>query len=117
MFNDLGLLILRLGMAGTLIAVRGLPMVTHFAELSKTYQVFGLNPNFAIFVGIFFQLACATLVLAGFATRLAALAVGLFVLIGVPWETPTLYTTGFFAIALLGPGRFSCDSFFGWFRR
>lgn len=117
MFQDLGLLILRLGMAGTLIAIRGVPMVTQFGELSKTYQLFGIHPNLAIFIGMFFQLACTSLVLVGLATRLAALAVGLFVLMGVPWETPTLYTTGFFAIALLGPGRFSFDSFFGWFRR
>jgi putative oxidoreductase len=74
--TDLGLLFLRIGAALVLIFVHGLPKVRHFAsEEAVIEDPFHFGKKLTIGFAIFAEVVCPLFVIAGFATRLAALPI------------------------------------------
>lgn len=121
MKDNLGKLILRLGVGGL--------MLPHgFAKLEKLIHE-GLSTGFAdpfhvgsvttLIIAILAELISPVLVIIGYKTRWACILPALTMLTAAlvihaddPWskvEFPLLYFTGFIGIALLGPGKWSLD--------
>ncbi len=121
--QDLGLLILRMGM--------GLSMLPH--GLSKVSTLFsgkeihffdflGLGPGISMALATLAEAGCSLLVVLGLKARWTALPVAFTMIVAgyvanfdSPWarkELATLYFIGFFTISILGPGKYSLDSWF-----
>lgn len=118
---DLGRLILRLGLGGTLAAAHGWSKLTGFTERSSSFaDPYGLGPAVSLALAIFAELVCGLLVALGLFTRLATIP-PLFVM-GTAFlvihaadpfgrkELALIYFVGLLAILLLGPGRYALDS-------
>lgn len=74
--TDLGLLFLRVGASLVVMIVHGFPKVRHYAsEAMAIEDPFHLGKKLTIGFAIFAELICPFFVIAGFATRLAALPV------------------------------------------
>jgi putative oxidoreductase len=130
--TDLGLLLLRLGVASLLIGFHGwarLHRAAHYVFFGDPWTFvnlvgrlgFPLPPVFAVASAMAESIG-ATFMALGFWTRWAAaiLAFNMAVALanegfkGDPIELPALYFIGALAIAILGPGALSVD---GWRRR
>ena len=124
---SLGLLILRLGACGFLAAHGwGKVQMVLAGELDKFADPIGIGVGPSLVLAAGAEFVCSLLVMAGFATRLAALppaftmAVAAFVFHAAdPWtmsgpgpskEPALLFLTAFVALACLGPGEFSVDA-------
>jgi uncharacterized membrane protein YphA (DoxX/SURF4 family) len=117
MIQDIGYLIFRVCFAGLYFVTHGLPRISHFNVKASSLSM----------VAMLVEFGAALLVAVGFATRLMATGIVIFLLFifqryyhKLPWvmsELSLVYAMGFLGIALLGPGRLSFDSFFGWFKR
>lgn len=74
--TDLGLLFLRVGASLVVIFIHGLPKVRHYAsEMAAIEDPFHLGKRLTIGFAILAEVVCPLFVIAGFATRLAALPV------------------------------------------
>ena len=115
---DLGLLFLRLGGAGLLLAVHGLPKALHFRQqlgLIEDPLHLGAWPTLAF--AVFAEVLCPLLIALGWATRLACLPILLLLLIALVAVHPEwsleqgqfgwLLLVLFGTLALTGPGRYS----------
>lgn len=121
---DLGILILRVGLA--------VPMLAH--GLSKAEMLFGgegasfadpigIGSMFSLILVTFAELVCAALVLIGFKTRLAAIpiVITMFVVIffvygDQAWkakELEVIYMVSFGALMFIGSGNYSIDKLLG----
>ena len=124
---SIGLLVLRLGACGFMAAHGwGKVQLVLAGELDKFADPIGLGVGPSLVLAAGAEFVCALLVMAGFLTRLAALApaftmaVAAFVVHAAdPWtmrpdgpskEPALLFLTAFLAIACLGPGGFSVDA-------
>lgn len=117
MIQDVGYLFFRVGFAGLFLVLHGMTRLVHF----------NLNATFIGITSMLIEFGAALLVVCGLATRIMAAAVVAFLVFyffryqaRLPWvqnELSLVYIMGFSAIAVMGPGRFSLDSFFGWFKR
>lgn len=117
MIQDLGYVFFRAVFAGLFVAFHGIPRLAHFNVKATPLAIIAMLVEFgaALFVAV------------GFATRLMASAAVVFLLFvfyrylpKLPWvmsELNLVYAVGFLSIALIGPGRISFDSFFGWFKK
>jgi putative oxidoreductase len=121
--RDLGLLVLRLGLAVPLLWLHGWGKLMHFGERSDSFaDPIGLGPMPSLALIVFAEVFCSALVALGLFTRWAAIppAIGLAVAFfvqhaGDPFgerELPFLYMVGFAALALLGGGRFAVETAF-----
>lgn len=122
-FSDFGLLVLRVA-AGLFLAIKhGYPKLIGFNDLFHSFaSPIGVGPEVSYLLTVGAEVGCALLVVLGFFTRLAS--VPLVILFGViafvvqadkPFgerELPLLFMAMFFAIFLIGPGRFAVDSLF-----
>lgn len=125
--SSLGLLALRLGLGLMMLTFHGWVKVVNFAELSGRFaDPYGLGRPLSLGLSIMAELVCAALVAAGLATRLAAVVLIVNMTTAFVFahgmklsgpgngELPFIYLTGFVAILLAGPGRYSMDqSLFG----
>jgi uncharacterized membrane protein YphA (DoxX/SURF4 family) len=127
--SDAGLLILRLGVALPLLIIFGLPKVIDAAHYLRTGQwgFIGFNrrvglplPVVAAFLQTFNESLCALFLACGFYTRFCAITLGLGFLVATAcslklsepsWILAAVYAVVFISVALLGPGRYSVDSF------
>ena len=136
LMTSIGLLILRLGVAGYMLTHGGgkLPMLLNGAEFAAPI---GLGGRTSLVLVVVAEFGCALLVMLGLGTRLAALpvvfamGVAAFVAHGNdPWtqeaavklffsgatkypaskQPALLYLIPFLALAFTGPGRFSFDA-------
>jgi len=74
--TDLGLLFLRVGASVILLIVHGLPKVRHYrAEAARVEDPFHFGRKLTMAFAIFAEVVCPLFMIAGFATRLAALPV------------------------------------------
>jgi putative oxidoreductase len=74
--TDLGLLFLRVGASVLLLIVHGLPKVQHYrAEAARMEDPFHLDKKLTMAFAIFAEVVCPLFMIAGFATRLAALPI------------------------------------------
>lgn len=118
---DLGLLFLRLGGAGLLLAVHGLPKALHFRQqlgLIEDPLHLGAWPTLGF--AVFAEVVCPLLIALGWATRLACLPILGVLLIALRVVHPQwsleegqfgwLLLVLFGTLALTGPGRYSLEA-------
>ncbi len=118
---DLGLLFLRLGGAGLLLAVHGLPKALHFRQQLKLIEDplhLGAWPTLGF--AVFAEVLCPLLIALGWATRLACLPILGLLLIALlvvhpQWSLEEgqfgwLLLVLFGTLALTGPGRYSLEA-------
>lgn len=119
----LATLILRLGLGALMIPTYGYGKWTNYGSKSGDfYDFMGLGGGISMGLAIFAELFCSTLLILGLFTRLATipLAITMLVVISVhDWdffnkhELAPAFLTGYLAIFLLGPGRYSLDAWIG----
>ncbi|MGV3529856.1 MAG: DoxX family protein [Flavisolibacter sp.] len=117
---DVALLIARMGVAA-LMLTHGIPkLVMLFSGAPVQFPpVFGMNPSLALALTVFAEVFCSILLLAGFATRLAAiplaftmLTAALLIHAGDPIGTkePALqYLLVYLVLLFAGSGKYSVD--------
>ena len=118
---DLGILFLRLGGAGLLLAVHGLPKALHFRQqlgLIEDPLHLGAWPTLGF--AVFAEVLCPLLIALGWATRLACLPILGLLLIALlvvhpQWSLEEgqfgwLLLVLFGTLALTGPGRYSLEA-------
>lgn len=122
--QDLGLLVLRIGM-GLALLPHGLSKVSMLFSGNEIhfYNFLGLGPSISLVLATLAEAACSILVVVGLKTRWVAMPVVFTMFIaghianhGNPWarkELATAYLIGFLAIAIMGAGRYSLDSLIG----
>lgn len=121
--NDLGLLILRVGLSGSLAWLHGLGKVDRFLSGSHQFpDPLGIGTTLSLGLAAGAEFVAAILVLVGLVTRIAT--VPIIATMGVAFfvyhandslgerELALLYLVGFVVILLTGPGRFSFDAQF-----
>jgi len=120
-FTSLGLLILRVGFAGTIAFQHGLAKLLDFGNKMHSFpDPIGLGSTASLSLMVFAEFLCAILVVIGIFTRFAviplviAMAVAFFVFHGhdpfAKKEMAFLYFIAFTAILAAGPGRYSADA-------
>lgn len=120
---NIALLVLRAGM-GLLIIPYGYNKMIHFFERKEKFMNFlGMGSTVTLSLVIFTELFCGVLIVLGLFTRFAALALTILTAVIVfkvnkgdvfgKGEDAMLYFLGFFAVLLLGPGKFSVDKAMG----
>lgn len=118
--TSIGLLVLRLGAGGLLVALHGADKLLHFSDKKDSFpDPLSIGPQISLFLAGSAEGVCAAAVALGLFTRLACLpviatmAVAAFVFhAGDPIaarEMALLYLIPFTALAFTGPGRFSVD--------
>ena len=118
--RDFGLLLMRVGYAGTLLMLHGLGKFERLLGGSfKFPDPLGIGSGLSFGLATFAEFFCAIALLLGFASRVATLpliatmGVAVFVVhAGDPMhkkELALLYLAGFVVLLLTGPGRFSFD--------
>lgn len=120
-FTDLGLLILRISFAGTMLT-HGIPKINLLFESPiKFADPIGVGELTTLVLALIGEVIAPILILIGFKTKLATIPsiitmfVAAFVIhaadpIGVK-EKALLYLAGFIAIFLMGAGKYSVDGF------
>jgi putative oxidoreductase len=121
--SALALLVLRVWLGLTMVIMHGWPKITGFSAMAGGFfDPLGIGSRLSLGLSTLAELVCATLVVIGFATRLAALI--LIVNLGVAFtlvhklalsgpmsgEVAFVYLAGFVAIFLAGPGLCAVDS-------
>ncbi|UCF66926.1 MAG: DoxX family protein [Acidobacteriota bacterium] len=123
-WRDLGLLLLRLGFAGSMLLNHGWGKLVNFGNLSAKFpDPLGVGSAASLVLAIFGEVICAVAVVFGFLGRWAAIpmaitmAVAFFIVHAAdPFrekELALVYLLAFVALALAGPGRFSLDRLIG----
>ncbi|HAC80460.1 MAG: DoxX family protein [Candidatus Binatia bacterium] len=119
--EGLGLLVLRLAVGGMMLT-HGLPKLQRLLEKPDQFpDPIGLGPEVTLAFAVFSEVICAVLIIAGAATRLAAIPLLITMLVaafvthaGDPFnkmEPALLYGSCSLALVLTGAGKFSVD---GW---
>ncbi len=117
--NASGLLLLRIGI-GCMMLVHGLAKLNGFSDMRDGFpDPIGLGSQLSLILAIGAEVGCSGLLIAGFATRLAAIPlaftmlVALFVVHGAdPWkvkELAAIYLLVYVSLMLTGPGKLSLD--------
>jgi putative oxidoreductase len=121
---NIAALAIRLAFGLLLLIIHGLDKITHFSKYEYTfYNFLHIGHRWSLVLCIFAEVVCSALVVLGLFTRFAALvlcinfSVVLFLVIkGQPLETQQTaitYLTAFFALLLMGPGKYSVDGAMG----
>lgn len=121
---NLGVLVLRVAFGLLLLIIHGLDKITHFSKYEYTfYNFLHIGHRWSLVLCIFAEVFCSALLVLGLFARFAALvlvinfSVVLFLVIkGQPLETQQVaiaYMTVFFALLLMGPGKYSVDGAMG----
>ena len=118
--NDLGLLILRVSLSAFMLT-HGLPKLTRLLEGNAEGfpDPFGIGSTLSLVLAVTGEVVAPVMIIPGIMTRLAtipvitAMSVAAFIVhAGDPFsgrEMALLYLTGFLAVLILGPGRYSTD--------
>ena len=123
--NDIGLLILRVGIGVFMLAAHGWGKLANFGELAGTFpDPIGLGSTVSLVLVIFAEVLCALLVVLGLGTRFAAVPLLVTMLVAAfvvhaddPWsrkEFALLYAIPFLTLIFTGGGRFALDSLIRW---
>lgn len=119
---DIGLLLLRFWIGGSMLVLHGWQKLTHFSELTATFpDPLGVGSMWSLILALCGEVLCQILIMLGFVTRLAAL--GAATTMGVAWyavhkmaltggqsgELAFIYLAGYVALVFAGAGRYSLD--------
>ena len=129
-WTSLGLLLVRLGAGGMMLAGHGWAKLASFGEMADRFpDPLGLgSPTASLALAIFSEFFCAAALVVGFATRFAAVPLAVTMLVAAfaihaddPWakkELALLYAVPFITLVFTGAGKFSVDanSRFGFLR-
>ncbi len=121
MSRSLGLLLLRVGTGGMLLAGHGWAKVMSFGAKAASFpDPLGIGPGVSMALAIFAEVVCSLFVILGVATRLSALPPLVTMLVAVflvhgedPWgekELALLYAVPFLVLVLTGAGDFSFEA-------
>lgn len=122
--SSLGLLALRLGAGGFLIYGHGWGKLIHFSQRAERFaDPLSVGSPASLAMAVLAEVFCATAVMLGFVTRVAA-AVVTFLFLTIVFvversksvddrELGFLYGICFMTLLLTGPGRFSVDAWLG----
>ncbi len=121
---NFAMLLQRVVMGLILLMAHGVPKITNFSALSRSFfDPFGIGHRNTLLLSIFAEVFCAMLLVLGLFTRLAALIIVLDLSVAVFMyhrgqplhnaELGIVCLTGIFSILLLGPGRVSVDGMMG----
>lgn len=117
---DIGLLLLRVSVAGMMLFCHGWGKLVNFADKSSTFpDPLGIGSPLSMALAVGAEVFCAAAVIVGFATRFAAVPLVITMLVAAfivhaddPWRTkefPLMYLLPFLALIFTGAGRFSVD--------
>lgn len=119
---DLGLLVLRLWLGGSLLMLHGLGKIERLmADEIAFSSVFGLSPSVSLALAVLGEVIAPVLLMVGFASRWAAALCAITMVTAFTvahggalsgegsGELPFVFLAGFAALVLTGPGRFSID--------
>jgi putative oxidoreductase len=120
--TDLGLLVLRVWLGGSVLLLHGWAKLTGFSQMAKHFMdPLKIGAKYSLGLATFAEVLCAALVVLGLFTRLSALILAInlgvafslvhhFVLHGAgSGEVAFVYLAAFVTIFLCGGGRFSLD--------
>jgi putative oxidoreductase len=125
-WTSLGLLLLRIAAGGMMLVGHGWAKLVGFADIAPKFpDPLGLGSStFSLGLAVFAEVFCAAAVIAGFATRLAAIPLVVTMLVAAfvvhaddPWakkELALLYVVPFLTLVFTGPGKFSFDAGTRW---
>lgn len=120
-FTDIGLLIARVGISA-LMLTHGIPklMMLFSGAGDKFPGVFGMSPEFSLFMAILAEVLCSLFILAGFATRLSTIPLIITMLVAAfimhasdPFsvkESSLHYLLVYVVLLFSGAGRYSVDN-------
>jgi len=119
--TSLGLLVLRVGSGGMIVAGHGYAKLSHFAEMAGKFpDPLGIGHEASMALATFAEFFCAIAIVLGLATRLAAIPLvinmsvaGLIVHAADPWKRKELafaYLVFFVTLLFTGGGKFSLDA-------
>jgi putative oxidoreductase len=120
-FTSLGLLLMRVGFAGTVAVHHGLPKLLGFSNKMVSFpDPLGIGSTLSLALLVSAEFLCAILVVVGIFTRFAvlplvvAMAVAFFMVHAhdpfAKKELAFLFLLGFSSILAAGPGRYSVDA-------
>lgn len=118
--NDIGLLILRVGLGAFILIGHGWGKLAGFGELAGNFpDPIGLGSTASLVLAIFAEVLCALLIIIGLGTRFAAAPLLVTMLVAAfvvhaddPWnkkEFALLYAIPFLTLLFTGGGRFALD--------
>lgn len=116
----LGLLVLRVGVAGIMLLSHGLGKFQKFSELASSFpDPLGVGNQLSLTLAVGAEFFCSALVILGLLTRLACvpliitMCVAAFIIHAAdPWqkqEFAIMFLIPFVVILIAGPGKFSLD--------
>jgi putative oxidoreductase len=118
-FNDLALLILRLGFGG-LMLTHGIPKLAKLGESPIEFaDPIGVGSTLSLILTLIGEVVAPILIIIGLKTKLAAIPAAITMAVAAfvvhlnddiaTKEKALLYLTGYIVIFLAGPGKFSID--------
>jgi putative oxidoreductase len=121
---NLGMFALRVSFGLLLLIDHGLGKITHFSSLENTFfNFFNIGHRISLVLCIFAEVVCAGLLALGLFARFAALVLvvnfsvaSFLALKGTPLagrESALVFLAAFFALMLVGPGKYSVDGAMG----
>jgi putative oxidoreductase len=119
-WNDIGLLILRLGVGGFILVAHGWGKLVGFGDLAARFpDPIGLGPTSSLALAVFAEALCGLLLVLGLGTRFAAVPLLVTMLVAAfvvhaddPWakkELALLYAVPFLTLVFTGGGRFALE--------
>ena len=124
MYNDLGILFLRVSIGLTMLLGHGWPKLANFTAKSLTFpDPLGVGHQISLTLTVTSEFFCSLALIVGIATRwvsiplLITMLVAVFMVHGMdPWqkkELPIMFAIGYATLIFTGGGKFSLDSIFG----
>ncbi len=121
-YQDIGLLLARIGFGATMLFGHGLGKVSRLLgpEEIRFADPYGLGPAFSLGLATFAEVVCSTLIMIGLFTRAALipLAFTMFTVVFVvnfdkgfgEYEKAALFGIAYIALFFTGPGKYSIDA-------
>lgn len=118
--KNLGLLFLRISIAGIMLFSHGIPKIQNFEQYAQGFpDPIGLGIQLSLIMAIFTEVVLALFIIFGFLTRFSAMGLAftmLVIIFGVhlndPWskiEFAVLFLIPFLTLIMTGAGRYSID--------
>lgn len=120
-WNDIGLLVLRVGVGAFMLVAHGWGKLVGFGDLAGQFpDPIGLGSTVSLVLAIFAEVLCALLIVLGLGTRFAAVPLLVTMLVAAfivhaddPWakkEFALLYAIPFLTLIFTGGGRYALDA-------